>query len=102
MAFVILDPCRGEKAGECVTVCPVDCIEEGPEQFYIDPDICIDCAACVAVCPVDAIVEEYDLAPDQEKYLEEAEEFLDRKSTRLNSSHVSISYAVFCLKKKNT
>src|SRR5437868_8971237 len=26
--------------------------------------------------------------------------WLDRKSTRLNSSHVSISYAVFCLKKK--
>src|SRR5690606_40161300 len=28
-------------------------------------------------------------------------EVLDRKSTRLNSSHVKISYAVFCLKKKN-
>src|SRR6266481_8368436 len=27
-------------------------------------------------------------------------EFVDRKSTRLNSSHSSISYAVFCLKKK--
>src|SRR5690625_5878613 len=27
---------------------------------------------------------------------------LDRKSTRLNSSHVAISYAVFCLKKKST
>src|SRR5438067_7724778 len=27
-------------------------------------------------------------------------ELVDRKSTRLNSSHVSISYAVFCLKKK--
>src|SRR3989442_2470709 len=27
--------------------------------------------------------------------------FIDRKSTRLNSSHVRISYAVFCLKKKN-
>src|SRR5690606_40590576 len=27
--------------------------------------------------------------------------FEDRKSTRLNSSHVKISYAVFCLKKKN-
>src|SRR5436305_4761498 len=27
---------------------------------------------------------------------------LDRKSTRLNSSHVRISYAVFCLKKKTT
>src|SRR5690625_3004753 len=39
-----------------------------------------------------------------EKY-EEAPEFFDdlvgdRKSTRLNSSHVAISYAVFCLKKK--
>src|SRR2546430_11918386 len=28
-------------------------------------------------------------------------EFADRKSTRLNSSHSQISYAVFCLKKKN-
>src|SRR5436309_12605382 len=28
--------------------------------------------------------------------------FGDRKSTRLNSSHVKISYAVFCLKKKKT
>src|SRR5438876_1980257 len=27
---------------------------------------------------------------------------IDRKSTRLNSSHPSTSYAVFCLKKKNT
>src|SRR5699024_11775741 len=39
------------------------------------------------------------------KYLLGQMEFLfdgerDRKSTRLNSSHVSISYAVFCLKKK--
>src|SRR3712207_6964058 len=28
--------------------------------------------------------------------------YRDRKSTRLNSSHANISYAVFCLKKKNT
>src|SRR5699024_12441576 len=39
------------------------------------------------------------------KYDEEIKSYLtiisgDRKSTRLNSSHVSISYAVFCLKKK--
>src|SRR5690606_40037443 len=27
---------------------------------------------------------------------------IDRKSTRLNSSHVKISYAVFCVKKKNS
>src|SRR5699024_12552989 len=32
--------------------------------------------------------------------LHQKNQFLDRKSTRLNSSHVSISYAVFCLKKK--
>src|SRR3712207_7315678 len=30
------------------------------------------------------------------------DKFLDRKSTRLNSSHANISYAVFCLKKKKT
>src|SRR5436190_7200800 len=33
--------------------------------------------------------------------LPRAAEALDRKSTRLNSSHTVISYAVFCLKKKN-
>src|SRR2546429_6581120 len=36
-------------------------------------------------------------------YVELSEQVrLDRKSTRLNSSHGYISYAVFCLKKKNT
>src|SRR5438270_7474931 len=43
------------------------------------------------------------LSLDQkEKRLDElfAEALLDRKSTRLNSSHSQISYAVFCLKKK--
>src|SRR5262245_64799070 len=34
------------------------------------------------------------------KYREQAEINGDRKSTRLNSSHLGISYAVFCLKKK--
>src|SRR3712207_8646185 len=33
--------------------------------------------------------------------VDEAYTELDRKSTRLNSSHANISYAVFCLKKKN-
>src|SRR3712207_8811030 len=32
--------------------------------------------------------------------VEDLEQFQDRKSTRLNSSHANISYAVFCLKKK--
>src|SRR2546427_6778267 len=34
-------------------------------------------------------------------YLAQVAEVRDRKSTRLNSSHSQISYAVFCLKKKN-
>src|SRR5207249_12023853 len=34
------------------------------------------------------------------RFTARAKESGDRKSTRLNSSHVSISYAVFCLKKK--
>src|SRR5690348_17689882 len=34
--------------------------------------------------------------------LEWGSSFLDRKSTRLNSSHPSIAYAVFCLKKKTS
>src|SRR3712207_8347256 len=33
-------------------------------------------------------------------YLEALDQVVDRKSTRLNSSHANISYAVFCLKKK--
>src|SRR2546430_13641332 len=35
------------------------------------------------------------------KILHTAAEKIDRKSTRLNSSHSQISYAVFCLKKQN-
>src|SRR3712207_7399851 len=35
-----------------------------------------------------------------DQHLREVHHRLDRKSTRLNSSHANISYAVFCLKKK--
>src|SRR5690625_7125378 len=43
-----------------------------------------------------------DLGLEVSKIQEEVEKLIgvDRKSTRLNSSHVAISYAVFCLKKK--
>src|SRR3989442_11768540 len=44
-------------------------------------------AAAIALCPLS---------------MSAASRVLDRKSTRLNSSHVRISYAVFCLKKKIT
>ncbi len=55
MAYVIAQPCVGVKDGACAVVCPVDCIQEGEEQFFIDPDRCIDCGACAPVCPVGAI-----------------------------------------------
>src|SRR2546430_17691480 len=41
------------------------------------------------------------LAHNGHELIDRAGAVLDRKSTRLNSSHSQISYAVFCLKKKN-
>src|SRR5699024_12136780 len=38
---------------------------------------------------------------EKDAYTKSDNQTRDRKSTRLNSSHVSISYAVFCLKKKH-
>src|SRR5256885_8326954 len=42
----------------------------------------------------------WDLHKGSANYLNAGDKFIDRKSTRLNSSHLVISYAVFCLKKK--
>src|SRR3712207_8893994 len=47
--------------------------------------------------PVD---EEVQLAQAEQRERRRREDDEDRKSTRLNSSHANISYAVFCLKKK--
>src|SRR5690625_6454964 len=51
------------------------------------------------VVPAEAADEE-SRAQDVDDQALPHEELQDRKSTRLNSSHVAISYAVFCLKKK--
>jgi Fe-S-cluster-containing hydrogenase component 2 len=48
MPFVIAEPCIGVKDKSCVEVCPVNCIYEGEDQYYIHPDECIDCQACEA------------------------------------------------------
>src|SRR5437870_11316795 len=56
----------------------------------------------------DPVVIKYDESPREDTSLEALSKLkpafkkdgTDRKSTRLNSSHVAISYAVFCLKKK--
>src|SRR3712207_8335519 len=48
-------------------------------------------------------LQELGIAPEELMIVEDVEEEdLDRKSTRLNSSHANISYAVFCLKKTKT
>src|SRR5689334_24078273 len=49
-----------------------------------------------------AVGQERDVPRDLEPCRDGGDAWRDRKSTRLNSSHSSISYAVFCLKKKNT
>src|SRR5690554_7509201 len=49
---------------------------------------------------VSSSTEKHIQAPGQLKSHYSPRKPLDRKSTRLNSSHVRISYAVFCLKKK--
>src|SRR5437773_9122995 len=47
-----------------------------------------------------ALVDRRHRRNDREPRRRGSQSFLDRKSTRLNSSHITISYAVFCLKKK--
>jgi ferredoxin--NADP+ reductase len=59
--YVITSLCTND--GACVDVCPVACIhtKPGAPQFYIDPEVCIDCEQCEIVCPVDAIFKDIDM-----------------------------------------
>ncbi len=79
MTYVITEPCIGVKDAACVEVCPVDCIHtnDDAEQYYIDPDECIDCGACVPVCPVEAIFADDDVPEGQDKYLEINKDFFN-------------------------
>jgi NAD-dependent dihydropyrimidine dehydrogenase PreA subunit len=70
VAYIITEPCIGTKDASCVEVCPVDCIYEGEDQFYIHPDECIDCGACEPECPVQAIFPDTDVPPEWTSYIE--------------------------------
>ena len=72
MAYIITEPCIGTKDGACVEVCPVDCIhtDEASDQYFINPEECIDCGLCVDECPVQAIHSEQDLLPNMQKYIQ--------------------------------
>lgn len=71
MTYVIAEPCIGVKDASCVEVCPVDCIhsDDDQQQYFIDPDECIDCGVCAEVCPVEAIFFEDDLPERWSKFL---------------------------------
>ncbi len=75
MAYIITEPCIGTKDSACVAVCPVDCIYEGDDQYYINPDECIDCGACEPECPVTAIFEESAVPEDQHAFIKKNYEF---------------------------
>lgn len=78
MAFVITEPCIGTKDAACVAVCPVDCIHEGEDQYYIDPDECIECGACEPECPVEAIFPEDDVPEKWRHYIEKNRAFFQK------------------------
>jgi NAD-dependent dihydropyrimidine dehydrogenase PreA subunit len=69
MAYVITEACVGTKDASCVAVCPVDCIYEGTDQYYINPDECIDCGACEPECPVEAIYPDDSVPDEQQQYI---------------------------------
>jgi len=69
MPYVITEACINTKDKACVDVCPVDCIYEGPDQLYIEPNECIDCGACEPECPVTAIFPEEDVPAAMLKYV---------------------------------
>ena len=79
MAYVIYEPCVDVMDTACVDVCPVDCIHtsEGEKQLYIDPDVCIDCAACEPACPVEAISIESDVPAKWASYIEINRKFFE-------------------------
>ncbi len=69
MAYIIVEPCIGVKDASCVAVCPVDCIYEGEDQYYINPDECIDCGACEPECPVEAIFTDDSVPEEWQSYI---------------------------------
>ena len=58
MTYIIAEPCVDLKDASCVDVCPVDCIYEGDNMIYINPEECIDCAASETDCPDADIIAE--------------------------------------------
>ena len=78
MTYIIAQPCIDVKDASCVEVCPVDCIYEGGDQYYIHPDECIVCGACEPECPVQAIFPDTDIPEDQKSFLEKNKAYFNK------------------------
>ena len=78
MPYVISSLCTND--GACVEVCPVACIHTTPgaRQFYVDPDVCIDCEQCEIVCPVDAIFKDVEIPAEHAASIEANADFFRR------------------------
>lgn len=76
MTYVILSQCIDIKDGGCVSACPVDCIYEGDDMFYIHPDECVSCGLCESVCPVDAIRHEDDVPDNETAFIQKNRDFI--------------------------
>ena len=70
MTTVVTENCQKCRFTDCVAVCPVECFHYDDEMLYIDPEVCIDCAACIEECPVKAIFEEDDLPENLHQWIE--------------------------------
>lgn len=70
MPYVVTEACIGVKDKSCISVCPVDCIYEGPDMVYIHPDECIDCGLCEPECPVTAIFVDTDVPSKWKDYIQ--------------------------------
>src|SRR3712207_8553433 len=87
------------------TLFPYTTLFRSPRYRFVRGDIC-SAADLDAALPGHDVVVNFAAESHVDRSITGASEFvltnvLDRKSTRLNSSHANISYAVFCLKKKN-
>src|SRR3712207_8241984 len=103
-----------DSPGDPLRVAEVPVPEPGPEQVLLRVHACAVCRTDLHVVdgelqdPKLPLIPGHQIVGTVEKMGERVERFSvgdrvgDRKSTSLNYSHVNISYAVFCLKKKHS
>ncbi|HEY7165055.1 MAG TPA: heme-binding protein [Candidatus Binatia bacterium] len=94
MPYIITSLCTND--GACVEVCPVACIHTTPgaPQFYIDPEICIDCEQCEIVCPVDAIFKDIDVPAEHAASIEINASFFRKNKAQVGPVPAATAWAM--------